>query len=132
MLAASPDDPAALVCADVRLGAPDDLDALPAHAKSVDVDAMRQEEAVALLGAGLPAGREAELRALAARMGEWPLLLTLAGGALRKKRRGEPLTAEDVAEAVAFCVTRPPHVDVDYVGIKPTAQATAKIVHRSE
>ncbi len=43
----------------------------------------------------------------------------------------QPLTAGDVAEVIAFCVTRPGHVDVDYVGIKPTAQATAKIVHRS-
>jgi NADP-dependent 3-hydroxy acid dehydrogenase YdfG len=42
----------------------------------------------------------------------------------------EPLSAEDVAEAVAFCVTRPGHVDVDYLAIKPTAQATATITHR--
>jgi NADP-dependent 3-hydroxy acid dehydrogenase YdfG len=42
----------------------------------------------------------------------------------------EPLRAEDVAELIAFVVTRPPHVDIDYVGIKPTAQATATTVHR--
>jgi NADP-dependent 3-hydroxy acid dehydrogenase YdfG len=42
----------------------------------------------------------------------------------------EPLRAVDVAEAVAFCVTRPPHVDIDYLGVMPTAQATAKIAHR--
>ena len=42
----------------------------------------------------------------------------------------EPLSAGDVAEAIAFCVTRPGHVDVDYLAIKPTAQATAKIVRR--
>ncbi len=42
----------------------------------------------------------------------------------------EPLVAEDVADLVAYCVTRPARVDIDYVGIKPTAQATAKIVHR--
>lgn len=42
----------------------------------------------------------------------------------------EPLSAEDVAEAISFCVTRPPGVDVDYLALKPTAQATAKIVHR--
>jgi NADP-dependent 3-hydroxy acid dehydrogenase YdfG len=42
----------------------------------------------------------------------------------------EPLRAEDVAEAIAFCVTRPAHVDVDYLGIMPTAQATAKIARR--
>jgi NADP-dependent 3-hydroxy acid dehydrogenase YdfG len=41
-----------------------------------------------------------------------------------------PLSAEDVAETVAFVVTRPPHVDVDYVSIMPTAQATARDSHR--
>jgi NADP-dependent 3-hydroxy acid dehydrogenase YdfG len=44
----------------------------------------------------------------------------------------EPLHAEDVAELIAFCVTRPAHVDVDYVGIKPTAQATATVAHRQD
>jgi NADP-dependent 3-hydroxy acid dehydrogenase YdfG len=42
-----------------------------------------------------------------------------------------PLSAEDVADAIAWVVTRPPHVDVDYVSIKPTHQATARDVHRS-
>jgi NADP-dependent 3-hydroxy acid dehydrogenase YdfG len=41
-----------------------------------------------------------------------------------------PLTAEDVAEAIAFAVTRPSHVNVDYLAIKPTAQVTATVVHR--
>ncbi|HKH42674.1 MAG TPA: SDR family NAD(P)-dependent oxidoreductase [Solirubrobacterales bacterium] len=41
-----------------------------------------------------------------------------------------PLTAEDVADAVAYVVTRPPHVDIDYVSIKPTEQATARDVYR--
>jgi NADP-dependent 3-hydroxy acid dehydrogenase YdfG len=44
----------------------------------------------------------------------------------------EPLGADDVAEAIAFCVDRPPHVDIDYLAIKPTAQATAKIAHRRD
>jgi NADP-dependent 3-hydroxy acid dehydrogenase YdfG len=42
----------------------------------------------------------------------------------------EPLRAEDVAELIAFVVTRPPHVDIDYASIKPTAQASATAVHR--
>jgi len=42
-----------------------------------------------------------------------------------------PLSAEEVADAIAYVVTRPPHVDVDYLSIKPTAQATARDVHRS-
>jgi len=41
-----------------------------------------------------------------------------------------PLTADDVADAIAYVVTRPPHVDVDYLSIKPTDQATARDVHR--
>jgi NADP-dependent 3-hydroxy acid dehydrogenase YdfG len=41
-----------------------------------------------------------------------------------------PLDASDVADAVRFCVTRPAHVDVDYLAIMPTAQPTAKIVNR--
>ena len=44
----------------------------------------------------------------------------------------EPLQGADVAAAIAFCVNRPPHVDIDYLAIKPTAQATAKITHRRE
>ena len=42
----------------------------------------------------------------------------------------QPLVAEDVADLVTYVVTRPPHVDVDYVSIMPTAQATATEVHR--
>lgn len=42
----------------------------------------------------------------------------------------DPLTAEDVADAIAYAVTRPPHVDIDYLSIMPTAQATARDVHR--
>ena len=41
-----------------------------------------------------------------------------------------PLTGEDVADAITYVVTRPPHVDVDYLSIKPTDQATARDVHR--
>ncbi len=41
-----------------------------------------------------------------------------------------PLTAEDVADAIAYVISRPPHVDIDYLSIKPTDQATARDVHR--
>ena len=44
----------------------------------------------------------------------------------------EPLRGEDVADVIAFVVTRAPHVDIDYVGMKPTAQATATVVHRRD
>ncbi|EHR59274.1 SDR family NAD(P)-dependent oxidoreductase [Saccharomonospora cyanea] len=41
-----------------------------------------------------------------------------------------PLTAEDVAEVVAFAATRPPHVNLDQIVLKPTAQYSGSRVHR--
>jgi NADP-dependent 3-hydroxy acid dehydrogenase YdfG len=42
----------------------------------------------------------------------------------------EPLTAQDVADAVAWAVTRPPHVNVDLMVLRPLAQAAQYKVHR--
>jgi NADP-dependent 3-hydroxy acid dehydrogenase YdfG len=42
----------------------------------------------------------------------------------------EPLTAEDVADTVAWAVTRPPHVNVDLLVLRPRAQAAQHKVHR--
>ena len=36
------------------------------------------------------------------------------------------LDAEDVAEAILFAVTRPPHVNIDDLLIMPTAQARSR------
>jgi NADP-dependent 3-hydroxy acid dehydrogenase YdfG len=41
-----------------------------------------------------------------------------------------PLTAEDIAEVVAFVATRPSHVDIDTVVIRPRDQARVWLVHR--
>ena len=41
-----------------------------------------------------------------------------------------PLTAEDVADVVAFCATRPTHVNISEVLVLPTAQSGATLVHR--
>lgn len=43
-----------------------------------------------------------------------------------------PLTAEDVADAIAWAVTRPSHVNVDLIVVKPRDQASARDVHRRE
>ncbi len=42
----------------------------------------------------------------------------------------EPLVAEDIADAIAWVVTRPPHVNVDELVIRPRAQAAQHKVHR--
>lgn len=44
----------------------------------------------------------------------------------------EPLVAEDVADAISWMVTRPAHVSVDELVIRPRAQAAQHKVHRVE
>ena len=41
-----------------------------------------------------------------------------------------PLQPDDVADAVAYCATRPPHVNISEVIIMPTAQASATMTFR--
>ncbi|HSU13874.1 SDR family oxidoreductase [Longimicrobium sp.] len=41
------------------------------------------------------------------------------------------LTADDIAETIVWVATRPPHVCIDEVIIKPTDQASATLVHRT-
>jgi len=43
----------------------------------------------------------------------------------------EPLTADDIADCIAFAVTRPPHVNVDLLVVKPLAQAAPHKVART-
>jgi NADP-dependent 3-hydroxy acid dehydrogenase YdfG len=42
----------------------------------------------------------------------------------------DPLSADDVADAIAWCVTRPAHVNIDRLVIRPRAQAAQHKVHR--
>ena len=42
----------------------------------------------------------------------------------------EPLVADDIAEAITWMATRPRHVNIDLMVIKPRAQAAAHKVHR--
>jgi NADP-dependent 3-hydroxy acid dehydrogenase YdfG len=42
----------------------------------------------------------------------------------------EPLSAEDIADCVAWAVTRPAHVNIDRIDVQPRAQAAAHKVHR--
>jgi NADP-dependent 3-hydroxy acid dehydrogenase YdfG len=42
----------------------------------------------------------------------------------------EPLAAEDIADCVAWCATRPHHVNIDRLVVRPLAQAAQHKVHR--
>jgi 3-hydroxy acid dehydrogenase / malonic semialdehyde reductase len=42
----------------------------------------------------------------------------------------QPLTPVDIADAIFYAATRPPHVNVDEVLLMTTAQASATMVHR--
>lgn len=42
----------------------------------------------------------------------------------------EPLVAEDIADCVAWCASRPQHVNVDRLVVRPLAQAAQHKVHR--
>ncbi|MEZ4513136.1 MAG: NB-ARC domain-containing protein [Chloroflexota bacterium] len=74
---------------------------LPPAVQMVDVDAMRQAEAVALLSANLPTSETAPLtwplQKLAQRLGEWPTLLKLINRVLQRRSQQQPL-----AQAVAY------------------------------
>jgi NADP-dependent 3-hydroxy acid dehydrogenase YdfG len=44
----------------------------------------------------------------------------------------EPLTADDVADTVTWAITRPAHVNVDLLVLRPRAQASNSKVHRKQ
>ena len=43
----------------------------------------------------------------------------------------QPLTADDIADCVVWAVTRPPHVDIDFMVVRPVAQAASYKVARN-
>jgi WD40 repeat protein len=70
-----------------------DSQTLPVDSSRINVDAMEPSEAVSLLGLGLPEGFSRELQSLAARLGEWALLLKLVNRQLQElvKEDGLPI-----------------------------------------
>ena len=62
-------------------------------------------------------------------------LVRFAGDAERARgvyRGLEPLTAEDVADCIVWAATRPSHVNIDEIVVRPRDQATATQVHRRD
>jgi 3-hydroxy acid dehydrogenase/malonic semialdehyde reductase len=43
-----------------------------------------------------------------------------------------PLNADDIADAVLYSATRPPHVNIQEIILMPTAQAAISLVHRKQ
>jgi 3-hydroxy acid dehydrogenase/malonic semialdehyde reductase len=41
-----------------------------------------------------------------------------------------PLSPDDIADAIVYCATRPPHVNVSEMIVMPTDQASTTLVHR--
>ena len=41
-----------------------------------------------------------------------------------------PLTGDDIADAVLYCATRPPHVNIAEITLLAARQASATVVHR--
>ena len=62
-------------------------------------------------------------------------LVRFCGNAERAKAvyRGlTPLTPEDVADCIVWAATRPAHVNIDEIVLRPLDQATSTAVHRRE
>jgi len=81
-------------------------------------------------------GRPVRVTEIAPGLAETEFALVRFDGDRERARRVyagmTPLVAEDVGEAIAWVATRPSHVDVDELVIRPRDQATATLVHRRE
>jgi NADP-dependent 3-hydroxy acid dehydrogenase YdfG len=62
---------------------------------------------------------------------EFSLVRLGSAEAARRVYEGyQPLVADDIADAIVWSVTRPPHVNIDEIVIRPVAQAAATVIHR--
>lgn len=79
-------------------------------------------------------GKPIRVTDLAPGLVETEFSLTRFNGDVERARKPyegmTPLTADDIADAIVWVVTRPPHVNIDTLVIRPLDQATATLVHR--
>jgi NADP-dependent 3-hydroxy acid dehydrogenase YdfG len=55
-----------------------------------------------------------------------------AGKAAKVYKGVTPLTAEDIADAILWVVTRPEHVNIARISLTPVSQANTLLIHREE
>ena len=79
-------------------------------------------------------GRPIRVTEVAPGLVETDFSLTRFGGDAEKAAKPyegiEPLTAEDIADCIAWVVTRPPHVNIDEIVVRPIRQATSTKIAR--
>ncbi|HET6975811.1 MAG TPA: TIR domain-containing protein [Pyrinomonadaceae bacterium] len=111
-----------------------DLATLPVSTEKVRVDAMQQDEATALLTVGLDqtllydAGLTSELKKLTSRLGEWPLLLSLANSALRNRIDNENQSPLDAVNWVNKALAKRGLTYFDATNSDERHQAVAKTI----
>ncbi len=106
---------------------------LPDGAAREPVDAMQIDEALALIGQGLPDGQDRALGEMAADLGEWPQLLKLANGFLRK-RVGKGMAVDRAIADLAHRFATRGLVALDRSGVRDYAdrhESVAKVIGTS-
>jgi len=104
---------------------------LPADSVPIHVDAMDIPEAVHLLGAGLPDGTGVDLKGLAKRLGEWPLLLKIVNRQLRELVQNHGLLPELALREVEEALDAEGLTAFDHEDFESRGQAVARTVGAS-
>jgi WD40 repeat protein len=107
-------------------------DTLPAGSSNLKLESMTPREAVKLLAAGLDAEQVSALSSdfgkLAERLGEWPLLLKLVNGALRKRIEGYKQPVLNALNDANQALTRRGLIAFDKKNSQQRSDAVAKTI----
>src|SRR6185312_11547714 len=104
---------------------------LPTDSVPIHVDAMEIPEAVWLLESGLPTGTGVDLRGLAMRLGEWPLLLKIVNRQLRELIQQDSLSLEKALQEVNEALNEEGLTVFDREDLESRSQAVARTVGAS-